>query len=800
MKISYNWLQTFFEEKLPEPKKIVEVLTFHSFEVKEVVSFMDDFVFDIDVLSNRAHDCLSHRGVAKEVSVLFNIKLGREPIKSRDGEFERKLTQNHSKELLVEIREPEFCKRYSVAVLKNMKIEEAPNWLKKRLEALGQKSVNNIVDAVNYLMFELGQPMHAFDMDKLTLDKEGMKKIKVRMANAGEEITTLANEDYEFEGGELLIVDGVSDEPLGIAGIKGGDIARVDENTKNIILESANFDYALLRTTSQKLKLKTEASKRFEYEIAPEYTGEVLLEAVSLIKDVAGGEVEGFEDNYPKKANPYFLGTSLSKINKLLGTAISFDEAFSIFKRLDFSCEKVNAREQILKESQRYLGAEYKYGARIRFDAPLKFDCSSFVSFVFSRAGVRIPRVSVDQYVFGEEISFENISPGDLIFANTEKEINGVIHFKTIDFMKGFEVPEGIDLVAIYLGDGKMIYANNKEGVVVEKLNESCIAQKIKGCRRMFKEDERILIKVPPERIDLRREEDLVEEVGRIYGYENVKAKSPEVFKEDIEVNKQYYFAEIVKDILTEHGFSEVYTYAFRDEGEVECENPIASDKAFLRNNLSSGILESLDFNSKNADLLALEEIKIFEIGKVFRKREEYQALSIGVLNMGKNKELCSPKEKLQEVVLKIEEVLGVSFKSKIDVKKDGNGEKAIIEENFEELIKELETPKNYENIKKPKLDEKFKKISSFPFVLRDIAVWAPKDVSSKELIDLILETAGGIIVNNRLFDEYHKDESISFAFRLVFQSSQKTLSDEEVNAVMEKIYEKLKKRNWQVR
>jgi len=149
MKVSYNWLQNYFEEKLPEPEKISEGIIFHSFEIEEIEEIEDDTIFDIKILPDRAHDCLSHWGIAKEISAIFDLKIKDEKCKI----FEPKSTQ-----LDIEIKD-EKCLRYMGRAVKNIKVGESPAWLKKRLNAIGQKSINNIVDAANFVMFDLGQPI-----------------------------------------------------------------------------------------------------------------------------------------------------------------------------------------------------------------------------------------------------------------------------------------------------------------------------------------------------------------------------------------------------------------------------------------------------------------------------------------------------------------------------------------------------------------------------------------------------------------------------------------------------------------
>ena len=162
MKVSYNWLQEYISEKLPKPEKVAELLTMHSFEVESVEKIGKDSVLDVAVLPNRAHDCLSHTGIAKELAAI---------LKSRIKKYELRIKEDSKTKtsdfISIEIRDQERCPLYSARVVLNVKVGPSPKWLKERLETLGQKSINNVVDATNYVMLEMGQPTHVFDFDKI---------------------------------------------------------------------------------------------------------------------------------------------------------------------------------------------------------------------------------------------------------------------------------------------------------------------------------------------------------------------------------------------------------------------------------------------------------------------------------------------------------------------------------------------------------------------------------------------------------------------------------------------------------
>lgn len=332
MKISYNWLQRHIEEKLPEVEVLKEKIIFHAFEVESFdklrTSSGEDTVFDIDVLPNRAHDCLSHIGMAKEVTGLLGLTL-----KLTDFPKLPEIELNTKVEV-----QSDLCRRYIAVEMSGVKVGPSPDWLKEALESIGAKSINNVVDATNYVLFDSGQPVHAFDKEKI----DG--GIVVRLAHEGEQITTLSKEDLSAQAGkklsteDLVITDYLG--PLAIAGVKGGSSAEITEKTKNIIIEVANFDPITVRKTSKRLSLQTDASKRFENEITPEVALESAQQVVSIIKDVAGGEVVGVSDTYKNKVKPRTISFSIADITKLLGNTITEDDVDLWISRYNISSTK----------------------------------------------------------------------------------------------------------------------------------------------------------------------------------------------------------------------------------------------------------------------------------------------------------------------------------------------------------------------------------------------------------------------------------------------------------------------------
>jgi len=790
MIISYNWLKDFFDEKLLDVNKITEGLTMHSLEVEGIEEKSGDNIFDVKVLPNLNHSCLCHRGIAKEVGAIFGLK-----VKNNSRELRDFNISETSKKLEVKIEDGKLCRRYIGRIVENISVHESPAWLKEKIQMIGQRSINNVVDATNFVLFEIGQPMHAFDADKL--GKENVL-ISVQKAKAGDHITTLDKKEVDLDESVLLITDGSNS--LAIAGIKGGTYAELDENTKNIVLESASFDPVLIRKRAQKLKIQTDASKRYENDYAAEMAHEAMDILTKVIVEIAGTpdtKVGEAIDNYPKKENKYKLGISSSEASSIIGVKITDEDIENIFNKFGFEFEKVKPIEKVLKIAESMIGVPYKKGASITYDAPNYFDCSGFVLYCFSRAGVQIPRVSIDQFVFGKEIKKENIIPGDLIFSNTGV---GKIHYETINFLSGTKVEQGVDHVGIYMGNGKVIYATELFGkVVVEDFDKAERFKNIIGYRRMTDGEERFVITVPDERLDLRIKEDLAEDIGRIYGYDKIGNAPLPVNTKPTIVNKDFYYKEKVRRVLYALGFSEVINYTFRNIGEIELENPMSPERKYLRTNLTDGIKDSLEFNVRYNELVEMSQIKVFEFGHIFTNKGESKRFIIGVKNpIGIKK----PKEidLIAEAQKAVFEIFGGSI-DKI------NSEENIAEYDWSELISKIkDDPMEYDFSTIGDSTKRYKKISQYPFMIRDIAVFTPEGTTAEDVFEIILKEAGALMMKSRLFDVFTKklddgSSKTSYAYRLIFQSYEKTLSDEEVNVIMQKITDKMNANNgWQVR
>lgn len=322
MKYSYTWLQSHIEGTLPSPEKLREVIHNHAFEVEEAEEKGSDTVFDIAVLPDRAGDCLSHYGMAREIAGLLKLTL--KPLTDASLPDMPLL-------LPVEVKS-ELCRRYIAVRIDGVTVGSSPVWLKERLEAVGQRSINNVVDATNFILLDLGQPTHAFDSAKI----DG--GITVRLAHEGETIITLSEETKTLNPDMLVIADYVG--ALAIAGIKGGKTAEVSNSTTSIVLEIANFDPVAVRKIARALALPTDAAKRFENNLSPVTALPAAAMLASLIKQIAGGEVTGVSDVYPVPVVSRTISCAVADVARLLGQWVTETKIKQVFDtyRYEYTC------------------------------------------------------------------------------------------------------------------------------------------------------------------------------------------------------------------------------------------------------------------------------------------------------------------------------------------------------------------------------------------------------------------------------------------------------------------------------
>jgi phenylalanyl-tRNA synthetase beta chain len=636
MKFSRNWVQTFFEATLPSVQELDEKITFHSAEVEEIVAVGDDSVIDVKVLPDKSAWLLSHRGLAKELSVILDIPLTSDPLA---GAVPALATLPDVRVVL----DTPVCDYYSAALISGVTVGPSPAWLVARLEAIGQRSINNIVDATNYVMFELGQPLHAFDAQMFNTDSSGGREIKITRASAGSKFTTLSKEEIELTANDTVITDGVAGVVLALAGVKGGLNSGVTDATTDILLEAAHFDRVATRLTAQRHKLPTDAAKRYENGLSRSVTPYGLYAGAKLIADIAGGTVVGYAYAGDTNVERQPVSVTVADVNRVLGITISQSDVLEILNRF----------------------------------------------------------------------RYEVVQSGD-VFTVTP----------------------------------------------------------------------------PHERDDIVIKQDLIEEIGRIYGLSHIVSMMPKEAAVQA-LNVRHFYAEKIRAVLVGLGFSEIYTSSFRATDVVHIKNALASDKSYLRSSLHANIREAVTKNAPHRDLLGLPAIKVFEIGTVFGLVSESFHVGLGVQSG------TAYKAKVDDALLKeaqdaLTEMLGLPILWVGTT--DGVTEFAL-----DALLPQLPAVAQYTFAEKT-ADTMYEPFSLYPSVTRDIALWVPVSTDTDVVLKALKNIAGTLCVRITLFDTFIKDDKTSLAFRLVFQSKEKTLTASEVDEQMIAVYKACSESGWEVR
>lgn len=614
MKVSLAWLQKYFETPLPPIDEVAEALTFHSCEIEE----MTDTMLDVKVLPDRAAYALSHRGIALEISAALNLPLGYDPLRLPLPDFQ-------TTDALAISVDDTFVRRHMGALIRGVRVTESPQWLKEELEAVGQRSINNIVDATNAVMLNIGQPLHAFDLQKISKDN-GVTRISIRPAKEGEGVTVLSGDTYTLTPDMFVIADATSGTALDIAGLKGGLHSGVDESTTDLFISVGTYDGTLIRKTSQKLKLWTDASLRYQNRPSPELVAYGMRDVVKLITEIAGGELLGVVDVYPHKEHVVPVSVSLRDIEARLGIPYAKEEVEQVFTSL--GC--------------------------------------TFV-------------VDADTYT---------VTP-------------------------------------------------------------------------------------PFERRDITIKEDLIEEVGRLVGYDKVPAQSLPI-QEKKTSSHVFQGIERIKDVLIERGYSELSTQSFAVNGDILLANPLDQARPWLRASLTQNMRDALS----RAVLVAprvfgpTPDVSLFELGSVFTNKGESYALCIGNRAVsGKTKPAI-----LLDTCAYLHDTLGLTLTPDAE----GVAECLLSFETLSALGEGYEVATASQGT--------YRSFSAYPFALRDVAVWTPEGTLESEVANLIIASAGEYLTRIDLFDRFEKDGRISYAFRLVFESMERTLTDVDLDSAMERV------------
>ncbi|MCM8778231.1 MAG: phenylalanine--tRNA ligase subunit beta [Candidatus Omnitrophica bacterium] len=677
MKVTYNWLREFVEIEI-SPQELAEKLTLVGLEVTSLERFEDDWVLEVEVTTNRP-DWLSVVGIAREISAITGKRF-----KFLSPERRIPKPRNSLLPFKIKIDDKKGCLRYVGRIIENVEVKPSPPWLQKKLLAVGLRPINNIVDITNYCLLESGQPLHAFDYEKI---EGGI--IIVRKARRGESIVTIDDKKHELDETVLVIAD--EKKPIAIAGIMGGRNTEVTESTKTVLLESAYFHPIIIRHASQKLGLVTESSYRFEREVDLDTVLNASLRATDLIEEFASSPkkvmVSKLKDRGLKKRGEKEILLSLKRVNKFLGREISSQEIEKILKRLGF-------------------------------------------------------------------------------FIKKKKE-----------FLK---------------------------------------------------------VKPPRFRQDIEIEEDLIEEIARIYGYDKFPLTLPAPMKEVISEAPLDKIRGIIYETLLSLGFNEVITYSLvgedilrkvnlSDKKEwVRLNNPLSKGQEFLRPTLVASILEVVCQNLKHQ----VENIKIFEWGKIYLNREGFPEIPhLGICHTGSSFLGWLKKEEkmgfydLKGIIELILSQIGIKkvnflrkdcpylergYSAEIEVEKEAIGFlgkiKGEVQKNFD-LPPEIYWAEI--NLNKLVLfssfEKKFAGLSKFPFVLRDISFVVEEKIPYEELEKFFKDFPTDLLKEITLIDVY-QGENIpsgkkSLTFSLKFQSDQRTLCAEEIEALMDRIRQLLKEK-----
>ena len=326
MKIGWRWLREYLDLQGIDSDRLSEALGMLGFPVESVEETGEGRVLELEVTTNRP-DCLNHLGIAREISARFGLELGIPDLSEPSGSaVSRPRAQ-------VSIEAPDLCPRYAARVMSGVKIGPSPDWLKRRIESVGQRPINNVVDVTNFVLYELGQPLHGFDLDRL-----GERRIVVRRASEGESLTTLDGVDRRLDPSMLVIADAT--RAVALAGIMGGMETEISGATRNLLLESAYFEPMSVRRTAKRLGMRTDASYRFERGADPDMAPKALNRACRMIQEIAGGACEGpVIDEFPRPIPAREIRLRSCRLAQVLGVPADPDFIEEVLGRLGFDLE-----------------------------------------------------------------------------------------------------------------------------------------------------------------------------------------------------------------------------------------------------------------------------------------------------------------------------------------------------------------------------------------------------------------------------------------------------------------------------
>ena len=624
---------------------------------------MDDGVIDFELTANRG-DLLSVLGMAYEIGAIYDKK-----VKDIDLSYTQS-NEDINNSFKVNVK-TDNCSIFLAKRVENVVIKESPAFIKNRLIASGIRPINNVVDISNYVMLEVGQPLHYYDADTLN------GCLEVRMAEENEKLTTLDNVERTLSSEDIVISDGK--KAIGLAGVMGGAETEITENTKNIMIESAIFDNVKIRKTSKEI-LRSEASNRFEKGLDPNRTYMAIERSCHLLEKYADAKIVGGLVKYDTTSlEDTKIDVSLEKVNKVLGTTIAKEDVLEVFRKLAF-----------------------------------------------------------------------------------ETEVNG----------------------------------------------------------------DTITVSVPKRRIDISIEEDLIEEVGRIYGVNNIEGKLPSLPLKQGSYNKTL---RNIRNKMIDLGLNETLSYILVNDKEatkyttddvetVKLLDPMTEERNTLRYSMIPSLVKIYEYNKARNQ----KDVSIFEIGKGFYKKDEQYGENLKLCALMTGERYLSVKSKqvdfydIKGVAEELLDYLGYGGRYSFVVKDELPQEfhpyqtaQISVNNDIVGIIGKLHPNCTKENvyvleINLDKLLEKktgkmkYKEISKFPSVKKDLAVVIDKDVTSEEIEKQIKKLAGNLLIGSKIFDVYTgeniEENKKSIAYSLEFGAADRTLTDDEINAILEKIITGLEK------
>ena len=464
MKFSYKLIKKYLPE-VKSKESLVNSLNMRAFETET----KEGDTFDVSVPSNRYSNVTCHIGIAREAAAAMNLREIKIP------EITVEEWKGRAEEFSLEVEDKKICPRYTAWYFDGVKISSSPDWMQKVLSDCGLRPVNNVVDIMNYVMLETGQPLHAFDYDKI----EG-RKILVRKAKKGEVITSIEDVDYNLDPSVLVIADGK--KPLAIAGIKGGKGAEITEHTRRIVVESANFDAVSIYDTSKNINLLTDASLRFAHNIHKQLALVGLQRAGELLQEIAGANPGGKVNSSPKIEYPRKITFKPENFNTLMGTELEKKEIMGVLTKLGFEIDgekiivpvlrdDVQIEEDLIEEAGRMFGFD-----NIESKAPIASIKPSESDNIFSfRSGIRKIMVGLGydevynhsfvgdekygkielQNPISEEKSFLRATLAPLLLKNIKNNLKYYDEVRIFEIGKIFGKAEERDAIGIAFGSRK---------------------------------------------------------------------------------------------------------------------------------------------------------------------------------------------------------------------------------------------------------------------------------------------------------------------------------------------------------